>query len=187
MPPSGRWSRRRAIRPRRPGGDAAQQRLAEAAATLRRFQEAIAAGVDPAAVVDPINRARAERDAARACLAHPEQQPELYSEAQVRAMVDTLGDVGAVIGRASPDRLAGLYHELDIGVRYEPSEFGGSATVTMRVANECVRGGLGHEFVATLRQAGVHVPDGTHRMLAGPGQSFRRDFVAVLQFKATSW
>lgn len=56
--------------------------LAEAEATLRRFQEAIAAGVDP-----------------------------------------------------------NLYRELDIGVRYEPSELGGSATVIMHVANECVRGG----------------------------------------------
>jgi hypothetical protein len=99
------------------------------------------AGVDPAAVVDPINRARTERDAARACLAHPGQQPEMYTEAEVRAMVDQLGDVGAAIGRAYPDRLASLYRELDIGVRYEPSGFGGSATVTMRVANECVRGG----------------------------------------------
>jgi hypothetical protein len=122
-------------------GDAARQQLAETEATLRRFQEAIAAGVDPTAVVDPINRARAERDAARASLAHPEQQPELYTEAQVRAMVDELGDVGAAIGDARPDRLAQLYRELDIRVRYEPSEFGGSATVTMRVANECVRGG----------------------------------------------
>jgi Recombinase len=121
-------------------GDAARQQLAEAEATLRRFQEAIAAGVDPTAVVDPINRARAERDAARACLAHPEQQPELYTEAQVRVMVDELGDIGAAIGRARPDRLASLYRKLDLGVRYEPSEFGGSATVTMRVANECVRG-----------------------------------------------
>jgi hypothetical protein len=88
-----------------------------------------------------VNEPRAERDAARACLAHPEQQPELYTEAQVRTMIDELGDVGAVIGRARPDRLAQLYRELDIGVRYEPSEFGGSATVTMRVADECVRGG----------------------------------------------
>jgi hypothetical protein len=122
-------------------GDAARQQLGEAEATLRRFQEAIAAGVDPAAVVDPINRARAERDAARASLAHPEQQPALYTETQIRAMVDELGDVGAAIGGARPGRLAQLYRELDIGVRYEPLEFGGSATVTMRVANECVRGG----------------------------------------------
>jgi len=124
--------------------ETARQQLAAAEATLRRFQEAIAAGVDPVAVVDPINRARAGRDAARACLAHPEQQPELYTEAQVSASVDELGDVGAVIGRARPERLAGLYRELDIGVRCEPTEFGGSATVTMRVANECVRGGLAH-------------------------------------------
>lgn len=72
---------------------------------------------------------------------NPEQQPELYNEAQVGGMIDELGDVGAVIGHARPDRLARLYRELDIGVRYQPSRFGGSATVAMRVANECVRGG----------------------------------------------
>jgi hypothetical protein len=59
-------------------------------------------------------------------------------------MVDALGDVGGVIGRARPDQIARLYHALDLGVRYQPSEFGGLATVTMRVVNECVRGGLAH-------------------------------------------
>jgi len=70
--------------------ETAPQQLAAAEATLRRFQEAIAAGVDPVAVVDPINRARAGRDAARACPAHPEQQPELYTEAQVSASVEAI-------------------------------------------------------------------------------------------------
>ena len=156
--------------------ETARQQLAAAEATLRRFQEAIAAGVDPVAVVDPINRARAGRDAARACLAHPEQQPELYTEAQVSASVDELGDVGAVIGRARPERLAGLYRELDIGVRYEPSEFGGSATVTMGVANECVRGGtcaLTHTPGARMtgppshRRAEVHTWPGRGRSGSG--------------------
>jgi hypothetical protein len=60
-------------------------------------------------------------------------------------MVGALGAVRGVIGRGRPDRLAGLYRELDIGVRYEPSEFGGSATVTMRMANTSVsEGGLAH-------------------------------------------
>lgn len=38
--------------------EAAKTRLADAEARLRRFQEAIAAGIDPAAVVDVINDAR---------------------------------------------------------------------------------------------------------------------------------
>ena len=65
-------------------------------------------------------------------------------------MVGALGDVRGVIGRARPDRLAGLYRELDIGVRYESSEFGGSAKVTVRVADECVRSGT---FAPTTRLA----------------------------------
>jgi hypothetical protein len=48
-----------------------------------------------------------------------------------------------------------LYRELDIGVRYEPSEFSGSATVTMRVANECVRGDLRTDQTAASWQVNL--------------------------------
>jgi hypothetical protein len=42
------------------------KRLADAEARPRRFQAAIASGVDPAALVDAINEAQAQRAAARA-------------------------------------------------------------------------------------------------------------------------
>lgn len=44
--------------------ESARRRLTEAEAKLRRFQEAVAAGIDPAALVEPINEAQAERAAA---------------------------------------------------------------------------------------------------------------------------
>ncbi len=56
-------------------------------------------------------------------------------------MIDAPGDGGGILGWARPGQVARLYRALDLGVRYQPSEFGGLATVTMRVANECVRGG----------------------------------------------
>ena len=45
--------------------DAATKRLADAEARLRRFQAAIASGVDPAALVEAINDTQAQREAAR--------------------------------------------------------------------------------------------------------------------------
>src|SRR5262249_15137002 len=46
--------------------EAAGKRLADAEARLRRFQAAIALGIDPAALVEVINSAQKERAAARA-------------------------------------------------------------------------------------------------------------------------
>ncbi|WP_186763128.1 recombinase zinc beta ribbon domain-containing protein [Lentzea tibetensis] len=48
--------------------DAAKKRLQEAEGKLRRFQDAIAAGVDPTAMVEAINEAQAQRAAAQAKL-----------------------------------------------------------------------------------------------------------------------
>lgn len=48
------------------GREAAEHRLAKAEAEIRRFQAAIAAGIDPTALVEAINSAQAERAAAQA-------------------------------------------------------------------------------------------------------------------------
>jgi hypothetical protein len=56
---------------------------ADAEACLRRFQAVTSAGVDPAAVVEPINHAHDERDAARAHLVQVGRGPRRYSEAEV--------------------------------------------------------------------------------------------------------
>jgi hypothetical protein len=48
------------------GREAARKRLAEAEARLRRFQDAIGAGDNPAALVEAINDAQAQRAATRA-------------------------------------------------------------------------------------------------------------------------
>jgi hypothetical protein len=76
------------------GYDAAKKRLADAKARLGRFQEAIASGVDPAALVDVINEAQTQRATAQAELAGT-PVPTSLADAEVYAMVDALGDVGA--------------------------------------------------------------------------------------------
>ncbi len=121
--------------------EAARRRLADAETALKRYQAAIAAGVEPSAVVDAINQTRAERDAARAHLAQAPDRPPVMDTAEVYAMIDALGDVGTAIERAQPERLARLYRELDLDVRYLPADQGGVATLTLRVASEGVRGG----------------------------------------------
>jgi hypothetical protein len=56
-------------------------------------------------------------------------------------MIDSLGDVGAVIDQAWPNSLAKLYRDLRLQVNYRHSPDGGEATATIGVGNECVRGG----------------------------------------------
>ena len=57
-------------------------------------------------MVDAINRARAERDAARAHLVQAPDRPPVLDTAEVYAMIDSRGDVGSAIERAQPERLA---------------------------------------------------------------------------------
>jgi len=98
-----------------------KKRLADAEARLRRFQEAIASGVDRVALVDVINEAQRERTAARAEL-EGAPAPNLLTDAEVYAMVDSLGDVGAALSGAKADSLANLYTGIDLQIRYEPAE-----------------------------------------------------------------
>ena len=95
--------------------------LADAQARLRRHQAAIEAGVDPAALVDAMNAAQAERAAAQAELDAAPVTGELAAT-DVYAMVDLLGDVGAMIADARPERLNRLYRELGLELRYKPGE-----------------------------------------------------------------
>jgi hypothetical protein len=64
--------------------------------------------------VEAINKAKAQRDAVRAELANQPKATGLDA-AEVYAMIDSLGDIGAVIGRARPESLAKLYRDLRLG------------------------------------------------------------------------
>ena len=85
------------------GHEAAKRRLSDAEARIRRFQDAIAAGVDPVAVVDPLNRAQAEHSAARTEIANAPAS-EALTDAEVYAMIDSLGNVGVRASRRRPCR-----------------------------------------------------------------------------------
>jgi hypothetical protein len=119
---------------------AAQRALAEAETTLRRLQAAIEAGADPAALVDPLNRAqervmaaRLERDRA--------PTPRGLGRAEVEAMLDYLGDVGAALKRATPEKLAELYASLSLELTYHSDDRLVDVAIQPRRGSERVRGG----------------------------------------------
>ncbi|EWC59255.1 Site-specific recombinase [Actinokineospora spheciospongiae] len=118
----------------------AKARKAEAERRLRKLQEAIAAGVDPAALVEPINQAQADRVAAQVEMDNQPAVGEL-DRAEVYAMIDSLGDVGATLADAKPAGLARLYRNLDLNMVYQPEEQAIDVTACPGVDSACVRGG----------------------------------------------
>jgi hypothetical protein len=113
---------------------------AEAEQRLRKLQEAIAAGVDPTALVEPINQAQADRVTAQAEIDNQPAAGEL-GRAEVYAMIDSLGDVGATLANAKPAGLARLYRAVDLRLRYEPKQQAVYTTACPGVDSACVRGG----------------------------------------------
>jgi DNA invertase Pin-like site-specific DNA recombinase len=123
---------------RQTDGAAAKKRLADAEARLRKFQAAITAGVDPNALVEVINAAQAEREAAQAEINNT-SAPDLMDAAEVYARIDSFGDVPRKLSDARGEGLAELYTGLDLGVLYEPETF--TAEISMQVNSVRVRGG----------------------------------------------
>jgi DNA invertase Pin-like site-specific DNA recombinase len=95
----------------------AKKRLAEADAKLKRFQNAIAAGVDPVALVEAINEAQEKRAAANAEL-NGTPKPVARDAAAIYAMVDSLGDVKRVTRLGDPEELQRLYERLNLEIVY---------------------------------------------------------------------
>ena len=118
----------------------AEKRLVDAETRLRRFQAAIEAGVDPSALVETVNEAQAQRAAARAQL-EGLPAPNLMTEAEAYARIDSLGDVGKTVKQGSPENLSRLYRALHLQLNYHPVERAVDATISVRVVSECVRGG----------------------------------------------
>jgi DNA invertase Pin-like site-specific DNA recombinase len=115
-------------------------RLTKAEVRLRRLQAAIEVGVDPAALVQGINEAQAERAAAQAELQNT-SVPDDLSDAEIHAMIDSLGDVGAALTQAKPTSLSRLYQQLRLQLRYDPQGQAVLVTAQPRVDSARVRGG----------------------------------------------
>ena len=120
---------------------------------LLRHRAAIEAGVDPAALVEAINAAQADRAAARAALDSLADDPVLDLR-QIDAMVDSLGDIAATIGQGEPSDQVNLYRAFGIRMRYEPRENLVLVQSEPRVVSARVRGGrIPHSRSAVSRTA----------------------------------
>jgi len=122
----------------------ARRRLTNAETKLRRHQAAIEAGIDPAALIDAINQAQAERVAAHAALDGQPAAQELTRQ-DIEAMIDSIEDISAALAEAEPQRLTALYDALRLQMVYDPDSRVVDVTVQPRgrVNSECVRGGTG--------------------------------------------
>lgn len=100
--------------------EALQAQLAETESRLKRLRAAIEAGVDPAALVESINEAQAQRASAKAEMdSAASAGSNLLSDAEIYAMIDSLGDVGKALNSANPARLAALYEQLRVELIYD--------------------------------------------------------------------
>jgi hypothetical protein len=118
------------------GASRARKTAAEARPKPRRLQEAIAAGANPIALVDMINQAQAELEAAQAEQAQRPAAPALR-RADVYAMIDYLGDVGSALTRADPTELRRLYEALNLEIIYHADQK--AAEVAIRPGRDSAR------------------------------------------------
>jgi hypothetical protein len=120
--------------------DAAKRRLSEAEARLRRLQEAIVAGVDPAGLVEAVNEAQAQRAASRAEVENAPASGGIDA-AEVYAMIDSLGEVKQKLSRADPAQLEDLYEKLRLEMIYDAEARAVDVTIQpTRRGSKCVRG-----------------------------------------------
>jgi regulator of protease activity HflC (stomatin/prohibitin superfamily) len=122
-----------------PTGDAqlhaARQNLAECQRKLARYRAALEAGGDPAVVNQWIaeitqQRAAAEHKLRELRTAHQQD----LDPAQVRALLEEVGDLAAALASADPAQRAQLYQELGISGLYQPA-----SRMVMVTANPGVR------------------------------------------------
>jgi hypothetical protein len=62
------------------------------------------------------------------------------TDAEVYARIDSLGEVGATLGDAKPERLERLYRELRLELCYHASDRIVDVTISPPVVSGCVRG-----------------------------------------------
>jgi hypothetical protein len=122
-------------------GDAVAARVQNAVSLFRPLLDAIAAGVDPMALVEPMNQAQADNAAAQAEIDAAPKQAKPLDVAEVYAMIDSLGDIGSTLADARPAALTRLYKELNVSAVYQPDERAVDVTARPRVDSACVRGG----------------------------------------------
>ncbi|WP_157187606.1 hypothetical protein [Nocardia vinacea] len=90
----------------------------DAEARLTRHLAAIEAGVDPQALVTAMNTAQADKAAARAELQNLPKIDRL-TETEIRKLIESVGDIRAVLTAGNPSDKIQQYAALDLQVRYQ--------------------------------------------------------------------
>jgi hypothetical protein len=125
-------------------GMAAERKLTDCDKRLNQYRKALGSGADPAVVAGWMTEVQAERLKAEQDLAASRPSVKFTPE-QVRSLVESLGDLAAVLEDADPRFKSQLCDELGISVRYDPTTRTVSAWATVSV------GGGTHSV--TTRQA----------------------------------
>ncbi|WP_280429588.1 recombinase family protein [Nocardia brasiliensis] len=117
-----------------------RQRLNAAETKLRRYQTAIEAGVDVQALIEPMNQAQAERAIAQAEL---DTIPTIrqMTVTELDKLIDSLGDIRAVLSAGAPEDQAALYEALHVEIKYRHRQQLAVVSAGIPVVNTCVRRG----------------------------------------------
>jgi len=95
--------------------------IADCDAKLARYREALEAGADPALVAAWTAEVQAHKAQALAARRTKHGQPRMTSD-EIRALVDTLGNIGAMLANAHPEDKAEVYRQLGTTLTYEPNK-----------------------------------------------------------------
>ena len=104
------------------GRSAARRKLADCDARLAKHRAALEAGADPTIVAGWMAEVQGERLAAERALAGAQPSGDSLSPAELRAVVEGLGDVAAVLADAAPKERAKVYADLGVTLTYRPDE-----------------------------------------------------------------
>ncbi|BCY07345.1 recombinase family protein [Actinoplanes sp. L3-i22] len=102
------------------GAGQVQRAIAACDAKLGQYRAALEAGSDPVLVTEWITETQTERSRLERQLADAAAPTRRMGIAEVRALVESLGDVGAVLRRASPEDKAQVYREMGLRLTYAP-------------------------------------------------------------------
>ena len=100
--------------------DAATRQLADCDARLAKYRTALETGADPTVVATWIAEVQGERLAADRILA--EARPTTTTPAEIRALVERMGDLTEVLASADPQLKTELYGDLGVRLTYRPDE-----------------------------------------------------------------
>ncbi|MGW5452326.1 recombinase family protein [Nocardia sp. NPDC003979] len=100
---------------------ALHRRIEQAQTKIGRHLAAIEAGVDPQAVIGPLNSAQAEKTAAEGELNNLPREERL-THTELRRLIESLGDIRAILAASAPDRKVELYDAFELRVRFAYSE-----------------------------------------------------------------